>query len=111
MLIVVAEACTFTADRGAGTIVVESDITSNFASAIDELQSTEARNLATGHAARQGMGDPRINGSVGSPYPINSEGRSLETVVGEHGEALPPQNPRKQICRYRVDIPVTKRLI
>lgn len=111
MLHIVEAACKFTSDFAQGTVVVESDEVRNFPQAIEELQATDARNIALGFAARHGCADPRINGNATHPYPINSEGMQLDMVVGESGEKLPPAHPRMQIARYRTDIPVTKRII
>lgn len=103
---VVDKACQFAEDNTKGTIVVESDIVHDFSLAIGELQSVAARNQALGHAARSGISDPRINGNVGSYYPINQEGLSLEDVKDEQGRPIPPAHPRMRIARYRIDIPV-----
>jgi hypothetical protein len=35
----------------------------------------------------------------------------LEQVRGDQGEVLPPQHPRMQVARYRIDIPVCRRLV
>lgn len=111
MLQVVQQASQFTQDFSRGTVVVESDITENFGLAIEELGTTEARTLALGYAAQVGVGDARINGNPSGAYPINVKGVSLEDVRGPNGEALPPQHPMMQPARYRVDIPVTRRLV
>lgn len=112
MLQVVEQACTFSPDNGHGVIVLESDITNpSFAPGIEELGSAEARNLALGYAAKRGIGDPRINGNPSGAYPINSQGLSMEHVRGPNGEALPPQHPLMQPACYRIDIPVTRRLV
>jgi len=112
MLQVVEAASKFAQDMSSGQIIIESDITSHFATAIEELKSTEARNLATGYAASKGCPDPRINGMVPEPYPINSEGYALDEVRDEKsGEALPPQHPRMQVARYRTVVPVCRKLI
>ena len=110
-LYVVDAACTFVGDHSSGIIVIESDITNEFPMAIEELQGTESRNLAIKHAAKQGVSDPRINGTPPGTYAINAEGLSLEAVKGDQGEVLPPQHPRMQVARYRIDVPITRRLI
>lgn len=111
MLHVVTPACAINEDQSGGTIVLESDITSSYPQAIEELQSTEARRVALGYAAQIGIPDPRINGMPSSPYPINAEGYMLSDVLGEDGKPLPPQHPRMQIARYRADIPITRKLV
>lgn len=108
---VIPEASKFTDDNGQGVIAIECDRASEFNIAIEELQSIAARNLAIKFAAERGMGDPRINGNVGYPYPVNSKGVSLELVRDENGNSLPPQHALMQPARYRVDVPVTRRLV
>jgi hypothetical protein len=111
MLHIVEAACQFTQDYASGVVVLESDITDHFPSAIEELGTTEARNMSLGFAAQKGCPDPRINGQTAGAYPINVEGLPLEQVRGEDGQALPPQHPRMQVARYRIDIPVCRRLV
>ena len=108
---VIPEACKFTEDGGQGVVTVECDRTQQFNLAIEELQGTASRGLAIRYAAERGMGDPRINGNIGYPYAVNAEGLSLELVKGEDGNPLPQQHPRMQPARYRVDVPVTRRLV
>ena len=108
-LIVVQDACEFTPDRSRGTVVIESDITHEFPQAIEELGSTEGKNVAMQFAAQIGCSSPCINGIASAPYAINAEGYQLDQVVDKHGQRLPPQHPRMQIARYRIDIPVAQR--
>lgn len=108
---VVAQATQFAPDFSAGVIVVESTRDDNFGLAIEELTSAAARTLALGYAAKNGVADPRINGSTGSPYPVNRHGVALDSVKGEHGQALSATHQLMQPARYRIDIPVTRRLI
>lgn len=108
---VIAAASKFTDDNGQGVVVVECDRASHFNLAIEELQGTPARNLAIKFAAERGLGDPRINGNIGYPYAINSEGLSLELVKDGEGNPLPQTHPRMQPARYRVDVPVCRRLV
>ncbi len=110
-LTVIEDACKFTEDGGQGVVCIQSDRASQFNIAIEELQAVESRNLAVRYAASRGMGDPRINGNIGYPYPVNSRGVSLEQVRDESGKSLPPQHPEMQPARYRVDVPVTRRLV
>jgi len=114
MLQVVESACRFQPDMSRGNVVVESSCdgrTGGFQEAFSELDSMDARSMATGFAARHGMGDPRINGNVSSPYPVNADGVSLEAVKDGEGNPLPQTHPKMQPARYRVDVPVTRRLV
>lgn len=108
---VVEAACQLAPDRSRGTIVLESDITAELPLAIEELGTTEARNLALSYAAQCGIPDPRINGNLPGAYPINGKGASLDQVRDNLGQALPPQHPDMQIARYRIDVPVCRKLI
>lgn len=111
-LIVVAEASKFADDMSHGVVVVECVEPREFNLAIEELSAVAARQLALGYAASRGVADPRINGSPGFPYPVNKDGQSLEQVKdGETGEPLPAKHPKMQPARYRIDIPVTRRLV
>lgn len=110
-LFVVVEQCKFAADRSAATITVEARRRDNFSLAIEDLQGTPARHLAISFAAQQGVPDPRQNGNVVGPYPVNSEGTPLENVVDQAGQPLPQQDPRMQPAAYRVDVPVCRRLV
>jgi hypothetical protein len=103
----------FTADRSQGVIVLVSDMhkPGNFASAIDELESMEARTKAIGFANEQGVGDARINGSPGAAYPVNVNGVPLDMVRDEHGNSLPLTDKRMHVADYHIDIRVTRRLI
>lgn len=101
-------------DRSRGVVVIESDQGlqgGNFAAAWHELESQEARHRALGFAASNGVGDARINGSPTAPYPVNGEGVPLDFVRDEHGQPLPLVHPRMQVKRYRVNVPVTRRLV
>jgi hypothetical protein len=112
MLHVVEKACQVTADRARATVVVESDIVHDFSQAIEELQGVDARNVALGWAAGQGVADPRINGNIDGCYPINAQGLSLDQVRDpKTGQSLPQQHPLMQPARYRADVPITKRLV
>jgi len=103
----------FTEDRSRGLVVLASDLgrPGNFVAAIDELSSTEARSKALGFANAHGVGDARINGSPGSPYPVNDKGVPLEHVRDEHGNAIPLTDPRMHVKGYHIEIPVTRRLV
>ncbi len=108
---VIPEASKFTDDNGQGVVVVECDRATDFNLAIEELQGIAARNLAIKFATERGVGDARINGNIGYPYPVNSQGRSLETVKGTDDAPLPVHHPLMQPARYRTDVPVTRRLV
>ena len=108
---VVESASTFANDLSHGVIVVESTEKSAFNLAIDALSTAEARVLALGYAASRGVADPRINGSPSSAYPVNHEGLALEMVKDASGQTLPADHPRMQPACYRIDIPVTRRLV
>ena len=113
MLHVVEPACQQAPDNSAYTVVLESDRVDHFPTAIEELQSSEAKHLAIGHAAKSGCSNPCLTMSVNasqSAYAINSEGLLLDQVRGEHGEELPPLHPRKQVARYRIDIPIVRKM-
>ncbi len=108
---VIPEASKFSDDNGQGVVVVECDRASEFNLAIEELQGIGARNLAIKYATERGVGDARINGNIGYPYPVNSQGKSLEVVKDGEGNPLPPAHPLMQPARYRTDVPVTRRLV
>jgi hypothetical protein len=104
---IVEKACKFSEDMSQGTVVVTCDLDDN-AAAFDLLKSVASRNMAIGHAARQGMADPRINGNTVGPYPVNSEGESLDDVAARN---LPPGDPATQPATYRIDVPVSKKIL
>jgi hypothetical protein len=110
-MFVVEQACQFAADRSTGTIVVESTEDRDFPKAIGELGGTDARNLALGFAAQQGVADPRVNGTLVGPYPVNQKGIPIDKVADENGQPLPPAHPDMQPSAYRVDVPVCRRLV
>lgn len=109
---VVEKACQFDDDFAHGIVTLESDLVgSQFPNAIEELGSVESRNKALGFAARQGVPDPRINGNPSGAYPVNCNDISLENVRDDHGGTYPPQHPEMQPARYRIDVPVCRKLI
>lgn len=84
-------------DGTEGVIVVESDLKA-FNIAITELQAQPARTLALKFAGSKGLADPRVKGSL-STYPVDADGK-------------PVTDPKGQTTfRYRVDIPVVRRLV
>lgn len=111
MLHIVEGACQFTADRSRGVVVVESDRDGPpFNESFFELEASDARQYAIGYAQVMGVTPPRINGNTQGPYPVNSEGLALDQVRGDNGQPLPPQHPRMQPKRYRIDVPVCSAL-
>jgi hypothetical protein len=104
----------FLEDRSRGVVVIESDLSlknGSFSEAHHELDSMEARHRAIGFANANGVGDARINGNSSGTYPVNKEGLPLEHVRDEHGQPLPLTHPRMHVWRYRIDFPVTRRLV
>lgn len=109
-IVVLESECAFSADNSKASIVLEHQGT-NFPRAIEELVSTDARNLALQYASAAGVGDARLNGNVEGPYPVNEDGVSLDEVKGAGNKPLPPQHPKMQPARYRVSVPVCRKLI
>jgi|TARA_R110002110_G_scaffold237487_1_gene453355 hypothetical protein len=99
----------FADDLGSGIVVLESEERHNFPLAIEDLRSMGARNLAIGYAAKLGCSDPRVNGVSSPAYAVNQDGDTLEKVANDTD--LPPQHPKRQVCSYRVDIPICKKLV
>ena len=106
---VIPEASKFDDSLTTGEIVLESDDT-NFPRAIDSLSEMASKHLALGYAARNGVRDPSLNGISTSVYPVNLEGKSLEDVKGDGGEALPPTHRLMRPARYRINIPIRSRM-
>lgn len=112
MLTIVPGACAFAPDMSRGTVVVESDLAApDFPRAFDELNDPSCRAMALQYATRQGMDGARLNGTPIGPYPVNSEGLSLELVRDERGQSLPQTDPEMQPARYRVDVAVARSLL
>lgn len=104
----------FETDFSRGVVVVESDLplkNGSFHAAIDELTGNEAKHRAIGYAISRGVGDARINGNTSGAYPVNDDGVPLEFVRDEHNNPLPNNHPKMHVKKYRVDVPVTRRLI
>lgn len=78
-----------------GHIVLESDLPGP--EAIEELQGTKARELAIQEAARMGLPDPRINGSV-ETFAIDADKRTVKDYA------------RQEATGFRGIVPVTRRL-
>jgi len=79
-----------------GIVCLESDLP-DFSLAIQELRSGAARNEAIKVAASLGLPDPRCE-MTSHPYPIDGQGQPLI-------------NPKVPIAAYRIDIPLTRRLV
>lgn len=106
---VVEKACQFEPDRSRGTIVIESDLGGPpFTDAFQELDGAPSVQLAQQYACAMGCAPAYLNGNKIGPYPVNSEGLSLENVRDEKGQPLHQAHPRMQPDRYRVDIPVSR---
>ena len=111
MLHVVIKDCIIQDDRASGKIVVESDCSGPpFLEAFTELDSLDARKMAQGYAATQGIAPAHINGNVQGPYPVNGKGILLDEVRDNSGKPLPPQHPDMQPKYYRIDVPVCRPL-
>lgn len=93
----------FAPSRATGSVTVRSD-DPNFPRAFEELKSTDAKNAGLAYAATQGVANPRINGNIVGPYPVNADGVSLDEVKVPPG--TPPDDPRLQPWRYQIDVPV-----
>ena len=106
---IVTGACTFAPDRSSGLVVVESDVGHPpFNAAFDELTGSDATTLALNYASQMGCAPAHLNGNRRGPYAVNADGIPLEEVRDENKNPYPPQHPKVQPARYRVDIPVTR---
>ncbi len=109
MLSIVTSKCQFGNTLENGTVVVESDKSGPpFHDAFEELKDRRAVDLATKYADSQGISPAWLNGSVGSPYPVNKHGVPLEEVRGPNGKPLPQTHEDMQPALYRVDIKVQR---
>ena len=107
---IIDTACEFLPDRSKGRIVVESDIDGPpYEKAFAELMDLSARTYALNCASQLGCNPACLNGNTEGPYPVNSQGLSLDKVRGPDGKSLPPQHPLMQPRRYRIDVPVAAR--
>jgi len=91
-----------------GKVVIASD-NRDFARAIEELQSADARKAAIAAASKRGIPDPRI-GNFPRAYPVNSKGDIIEPVLDD-GTMKDPTLPEMKIAGYRGDFQVTARLV
>lgn len=109
---VVEQASKIDENGAEAVVVIESDEVRNFGLAIEELNGAGAKQLACQWASSKGLAPAACKPHGAGAYPINGEGLSLELVVDEATkQPLPPQHPRMQPARYRVDVPVARRLI
>jgi hypothetical protein len=96
-------------DGSRGTVVIESDA-ETFPLQIEELTSAKAREQVLISAVKEGVkGQPGISRLADPPYPINSDGETIENLTDEEGQPLPPQSPRMQAASYRAMYEVTAR--
>lgn len=109
MLHVVVAASRMMEDRSKCIVTVESDIDGpSFGDAFAELESMQAVQLAQRFAAEHGCSPPCLNGNKIGPYPVNSDNVPLDMVKGETGAPLPPQHPKMQPKRYRIEVPIAR---
>lgn len=86
-------------DGTKGVVCLETDCSGpNFSSGITELQSGVARHEAIKVAAESGLPDPRVE-IAASAYPVDAEGQEVVNPMAQ------------RVHRYRIDIPVTRRLV
>lgn len=108
-LSVVESACQFASALDRGVITIESDLTGPpFSNAFEELQSQAAKDLALSYATQRGVVPAFLNSMTVQPYPVNSDGLSMEQVRGPGNEPLPQNHPKMQPARYRVDVQVAR---
>lgn len=79
-----------------GIVILQSSIVGS--DAFDELRASPAMEVAISHASKQGLPDPRINGTV-NVYAVDSEGKEIEP------------GDMKPIVAFRADVPVTRKLL
>ena len=106
---IIEDACTFSADKSAGKIVIESTL-EPFNMAITELGGSEPKKMALGYAVSNGVDGASLNGLVGSAYPVNKKGLNIYRVTGPNGAALPANHPDKQPAAYRITVPVARKV-
>lgn len=84
-------------DGTKGTVTLTSD-KENFSLAIQELQNGATRNMAITAAAKDGLPDPRCE-IPPHPYAVDAEGKVVIDAK------------KQTVSSYRVDIPVTRKLV
>ena len=103
MLKLVENATNYAPDMTRGVVVIESDNgPGKFPEAIEELSGNDAKHFALHSVAHLGL--THINGNVIGPYPVNTDGKALDTDM-----ELPATHPNRQPHRYRIDVPVTRK--
>ncbi len=107
---VLEDECQFAADNSKATIFLENQ-NLDFPRAIEELGSVDSRNLAIGYASKCGVGDARQNGNIIGPYAVNEDGVPLDEVADQRGKPYPPQHPKMQPRKYRVEVPICRKLV
>ena len=106
---ILEDASKFSEDMTSGVVVLTSDLEGH--RVFDELQGIKARHMALGFAVSKGIADARINGTPTGAYPVNADGRSLDTIKGEDGNSLPAQHPEMQVKSHQIDVPVVRNLL
>lgn len=103
MLKLVESATNYAPDMTRGVVVIESDSgPGKFAEAIEELSGNDAKHFALHSVAHLGL--THINGNIIGPYPVNTDGKVLDS-----DSELPATHPNRQPHRYRIDVPVTRK--
>lgn len=96
-------------DGSRGSVLIESDLPI-FGNQIEELTSARAREFVLASTVKEGIkGLPGISRMIDPPYPVNSEGETIENLKDVDGNAIPPQSPRAQPRAYRARYEVTAR--
>lgn len=96
-------------DGSRGVVLIESDLPS-FVDQIEELRSAKAREFVLQATVKAGIkGLPGISRTVDSPYPVNSEGESLDNLKDDKGNAIPLTDKRAAPKSYRARYEVTAR--
>jgi len=95
-------------DGSRGSVLIESDL-AEFPAQIEELTSSQARESVLNAASKKLTGSPGISRTSEPPYPVNAQGETIENLVDEDKQPLPPQHIRSQPAAYRACYEVTSR--
>jgi hypothetical protein len=96
-------------DGSRGSVLIESDLPA-FGNQIEELTSAQAREFVLASTVKAGIkGLPGISRMVDPPYPVNSDGETIENLKDDEGNAISPWAPRSQPRSYRARYEVTAR--